>query len=173
MTLLTQTETEGGMSEKMKAFRGILIAKNQYAELYAEKLELADFKFLSLTIVGPYDVKTSTGFTVGLTNDIGITTELETDTTEIISDYNKKLHLGITQFDIDLEDKIIEQILKDRIHKIWVDMGDEKSTFTIEDSKILKEIILVSPSEENTEIIEEENNESENLPELKQKEESV
>jgi hypothetical protein len=173
ISMIQALEEDIRMTEKVKTFKGVSIAKNYNSQLYAEKLELAEYKFLTITIVGPFNVKTNMGYTVGFESDSGPIV-IETDTMDIISDYSKKLELGITQFDIDLEDHVIEQIVNLQIKKIWIDIGDYKPLYLLEEPEVLKEIVLAIPEKEPEEInpeASEEKTEGESLNEPEQNEE--
>lgn len=93
---------EKAVKGKIDQLEGRVFAKNEKAWAFAELVTVAEYRFLSIRLVGPLKVQTFKGCKLvfeGNSQHI----ELDSDTVEIKTDFSKKLGVGITDFDIDLE----------------------------------------------------------------------
>lgn len=107
------------ISRNIQNFNGILLAENKDSELYGKIYEVNGFKFLNLKILGPYNIHVYNGCQVIFSSDKK-TKEIESDSLEIFSDYSKKLKLGITSFDIDLEETLETDIRQNEFQNILI-----------------------------------------------------
>jgi hypothetical protein len=107
------------MTEKIQNFEGEPVATSDTSGLYAALIDLNGFQFLNIKLVAPLNINTYNGCNVKFTSK-STDLEIESDTTEISTDFSSKLGIGITEFDLDLEEELISMIENDTITSISV-----------------------------------------------------
>lgn len=85
------------------------IAKSTDHRLFLSTYELGGYHYMHFDLVGPTKVRTAAGGGLTLLAEHG-QIDLETDSEEIETDFNSKLGIGVTGFDID-KDEIVEAFL--------------------------------------------------------------
>ena len=69
--------------------------------------------------------------------------EIDSDTLEIVTDYSRKLKVGITEFDIDLDAQLINMIDNQNLVCLQIAIKRTKLEFKITNKKLLQTIVNV------------------------------
>ncbi|MFT5823757.1 MAG: hypothetical protein ACI8ZM_005020 [Crocinitomix sp.] len=89
--------------------RADAIIWNEHSEIYAKFIELNGYKFLSVTITGFLNIKTTEGCQLTFYTNTGeFSCKSESSTVE--GDYSEISGIGLTKFDIELDADIIDFI---------------------------------------------------------------
>jgi len=134
---LMKRDVDNLMTEKIQRMHGTEIAGNDTAGLLIQFAELNGFKFLEFQVIAPLKVKTFKGCVVTIKGAKG-SLEIESDTMEIDTDYSKSLGLGITEFDIDLEDELIDMIKNDILQSITIKVDGKMLVLTVKNQAELQ-----------------------------------
>ena len=94
---------------RIRTYAGKIISKNETDQLGVNLIDLNGFAFLQFTILSKSSVKTIKGGVVKFASNEQVI-EVPTDTEEIESDFSHEMNIGIFDFDIDLEDDILDFI---------------------------------------------------------------
>lgn len=132
------------MTKKVKAFKGVPFGKNDDSEVYADLIDLNGFRFLTIKILGPLNIKTYKGCFTHFKSGDG-TIKLEADTMEIETDYSQKIKLGITRYDIDLTEELERLIRAKKIFSIQIVFENKAVHFDVESPDILINVIDSEP----------------------------
>ena len=135
-----RTEADKLTAEKINKFVGLPLASNDDSKIFAYYFEVNGFKFIKIKIIGPLKVETFEGCKV-IFEGINESIEIESDSTEINTDYSFSLKKGITEFDADLEENLIEMIIHERLKSISIAFNRTIIKFSIEDISILKSLV--------------------------------
>lgn len=137
-------EWEGLMQEKLDAIDGDIIGNfNQEVDLYSSYIQLDEFKTLMFTLVGSFSCKTFKGAEIHL---IGSNDQLvvQSDMQEIDTDYSKKTNVGITEFDMELDDDSIQFLTNNPLEKIEFIFENSGIAFSItEGQKLIDSLSLI------------------------------
>lgn len=137
---LAEKQADQAMTQKVNNFKGKAFAASDNTEVFGEMLEINGFKFLNIKLVGPLKVKTFKGCTV-VFHAPAKQIELESDTMEIDTDYSRKISLGITGFDIDLEEELETLIREKSITHFDVTIDKKTYVYTVNNPGVLAEIM--------------------------------
>ena len=107
------------VKKKIKKNKSIDIAYNSKSILYSELYRLNEFKFISITIIGKYNLISESPLKIefNFTNE---SIKIDSDDSEIKTDYSEKSNIGITEFDVDLSDKLEHLIKKGELISIII-----------------------------------------------------
>jgi hypothetical protein len=108
---ILERDADAYFTKKVREFKGKIIGANENSELFGELNDVNGFKFLNLKILSPLNVHVYKGCKLFFAFESEIL-EVESDSLEIYTDYSKKLKMGITSIDVDLEN--IEETLRSR-----------------------------------------------------------
>jgi hypothetical protein len=142
LEIFAESDLDKRMSEKITQFEGQIIGENEEFLLYAELLVLDEFKFLKFRILGPLSVEVFDGCKLFFRSDMG-NLEIESDTLEIATDYSRKLKIGVTEFDIDLDVELINMVDNQNLVSLQIAIKKSNLQFKITDQKLLQTIINV------------------------------
>ena len=142
LEIFAESDLDKRMSEKITQFEGQIIGENEEFLLYAELLVLDEFKFLKFRILGPLSVEVFDGCKLFFRSDMG-NLEIESDTLEIATDYSRKLKIGVTEFDIDLDVELINMVDNQNLVSLQIAIKKSILQFKITDQKLLQTIINV------------------------------
>jgi len=142
LTILANRDLDKIMTEKVDAFDGYLIGSNEEFNLYAEIFVINEFKFLKLSVVGPLKVESFDGCKLTFVAEKG-ELKMESDNMEIDTDYSKKLKIGITEFEVDLEDELFDMIENQNMKSAQVSIKKSNLEFQITNQNLLQTIIKV------------------------------
>jgi len=130
------------MTEKIDQFQGQIIGENEGFLLFAEIYAFNEFEYLKLRLLGPLKVQTFDGCQITFFSDQG-ELGMESDTMEIDTDYSKKLKVGITEFDFDLEDELIDVIENQKISSVQISIRKSKLDIPITNQNLLKSLMKI------------------------------
>ncbi|MFT6501466.1 MAG: hypothetical protein ACJASQ_001578 [Crocinitomicaceae bacterium] len=99
--------------------------------LSGERSDSAGFKFLTLKVYGPHNINTFKGCVVTF-NDKSSQLELRSDSKEIKTYYSHSLELGITEFELFLDEEILA-FLRRSIESISIQFGKNRLFFEVID----------------------------------------
>ena len=142
LEIFAESDLDKRMSEKITQFEGQIIGENEEFLLYAELLVLDEFKFLKFRILGPLSVEVFDGCKLFFRSDMG-NLEIESDTLEIATDYSRKLKIGVTEFDIDLDVELINMVDNQNLVSLQIAIKKSNLQFKITDQKLLQTIINI------------------------------
>ena len=142
LKIIAESDLDKGMSEKISHFEDQIIGENEGFLLSAELLVLDEFKFMKFSILGPLKVDVFEGCKLLFKSEMG-NLEIDSDTLEIVTDYSRKLKVGITEFDIDLDAQLINMIDNQNLVCLQIAIKRTKLEFKITDKKLLQTIINV------------------------------
>lgn len=128
------------MVHKIESFEGTCIAENEDTKIYVELSDLDGFKFLNFSIIGAVNVKLFEGCTITFHSN-NTSLEVESDSVEIITDFSPSLKKGITEFDIELEDQLIDLIKNETLTSISIQLKKKSFEFPVTNQKEMKAII--------------------------------
>ena len=133
-------DVDQAMTEKIRRYTETTFAASETTEVFASMQDVNGFKFLTITLAGPASVRTFKGCKV-LFSGPAKQKELESDTVEIETDYSKKLSMGLTSFDIDLDGDLEQEIRNRAFEKLEVHIEKQVFSFTITDPARFIEIL--------------------------------
>lgn len=142
LNIIASKDLENIMTEKINTFKGNPVATNEDFEVYFDVLFLDEFKFLNIKVLGPLNIETLDGCMLNFISDNN-NLQIESDSMEIISDFSRKLNIGITEFDIDLDEDLITLIENDSINTILLTIKKNTFTFSVKDQKQLNTLITL------------------------------
>lgn len=90
------------------------IVANEKSEIYCQSVVLNGYRSLSLVITGCLNINTIEGCKLVFQADNG-TYECPSDGDIVKGDYSERLQIGVTNFDIDLEDDFIDFVANQNI----------------------------------------------------------
>jgi len=137
---LLERDLDNFWTAKIKAFKGKSFAANGNTEVFGEMQEINGFKFLNLKIVAPLNVHTFKGCKIVFKTSSG-ELQRESDSVEIHTDYSKQLSMGITTFDMDLDEELEEMIRNKTIQQIQVTIDKHVVNCSITDTDVLVDIL--------------------------------
>ena len=138
------------MTEKIARFQGKSFAGNENSEVFGELLDVNGFKFLNIKLVGPFKTHVYKGCKVVFQAE-GKNFEVDSDSLEINTDYSRKLSIGITTFDIDLDGELEAAIRQNSVKAMEVIIDRSRLFYHITDAGALVSI-LENPVSDNAEI---------------------
>ncbi len=136
-----EIDAEAFMVEKIKNFKGAVIGRGENSILCAEFREVDGFQFLGFKILSPLNIKVYQGCDIEFSGH-GKTLKIESDSLEIETDFSKSYQLGITEFDIDLEDDLIQMIQEDKVQTIGIKFKKKSVVFSVSNLEYLKKLAL-------------------------------
>lgn len=142
LSIIADRDLDKIMTEKIDQFQGQIVGENEDFLLYAEILAINEFEFLKLRILGPLKIETFDGSQVTFTSEEG-ELAIESDTMEIGTDFSKTLKVGITEFDVDLEDELIDMIQNQNMMSVQISIKKANLGFQITNQKLLQAIINI------------------------------
>lgn len=142
LEIIANRDLDKLMTEKIDQFEGQVIAENEDFLLYAELLMLDEFKFLKFSVLGPLKTEVFEGCQLMFESEAG-KFEVESDTMEISTDYSRKLKVGITEFDIDLDDELIDMIENQNMKSLQIVIKKSNLDFRITNQKLLQTFINI------------------------------
>ena len=142
LKIIAESDLDKRMSEKISQFKDQVIGENEDFLLCAELLVLDEFKFLKFRILGPLKVDVFEGCRLLFRSEMG-DLEIESDTLEIATDYSRKIKIGITEFDIDLDAELINMVDYQNLECLQIAIKKSNLEFKITDQKLLQTIINV------------------------------
>ena len=147
---------------RINSFEGKPFASNDYSKICAKAFELNKFKFLKIAVIGPLNVNTDEGCKVIFEMDGKELPEIESDSTEIKTDFSDTLGVGFTEFDIDLSDELNSAILSASSAAISITVKGGFVKFLVKDTTLLKAALDIAPvaEEEAPDVEGEENKDS-------------
>ena len=139
-------------TERINSFQGTPFASNDYSKIYANLYELNGYKFVNLKIIGPVEVVTLDGCKAKFELQDGQFMEVDSDSTEINTDFSMTLGSGITEFEIDLGDELLDYINSKNISAISFSFKNSFVKFLIPDIAVLRSVVNepIPKEEENT-----------------------
>ncbi len=135
-----QDELDRLMTEKIRKFSGKPFASFENERAFAKYNALAGFKFLEITILANYEVKTFRGGQVTFSNKEKRLT-VETDSMEIETDYSNTLSLGMTRLEIDITEELVDFINKTPVSDLEITIDNIPLLMKISDLNLLREVI--------------------------------
>lgn len=90
------------------------ILSNDDSQIYCQSILLNGYRSLSLVITGCLNINTIVGCTLVLQSDNG-THECKSDGEIVKGDYSERLQIGVTNFDIDLDEGLVEFVATQQI----------------------------------------------------------
>ena len=87
---------------------------NEESKVYCQSILLNGYRSLSMIITGYLKINTIEGCTISLIGEKENLT-LKSDSDIVKGDYSEALNIGVTNFDVDLDDDLIEFIGKEKI----------------------------------------------------------
>lgn len=144
ITNLANQEADKIATEKIRGFSGVIIPTSKTGRVYAEFNELNGFNFLKFSIIGPFNIETTSGCAVTFFSDQG-KVDIESDTEEILSDVSNTLDLALTEFEIGVEQELISFVLESKITEIEFVFSSAKVRFAVPDSGQLNKLITAMP----------------------------
>jgi hypothetical protein len=90
------------------------ILSNPDSEIYCQSVLLNGYRSLSLVITGCINLNTIEGCTLVLKGE-NETYECKSDGDIVKGDYSERLQIGVTNFDIDLDDDLVAFVAKEKI----------------------------------------------------------
>jgi len=117
------------MKEKLEAMDAAPLASNENSELHGELLDVNGFQFIGLKLVGPMKIESFQGCDLTFSGSFG-EFEMESDSMEIKTGYSRGLKIGITEFDIDLDEELIDLINNKTIDSITIKV--KKDCYTLD-----------------------------------------
>lgn len=138
LTHLANLDLDKMMKAKIESFQDKSIAANDRFELFCETREINGFHFLNIKLLGPFDIHTYDGCNLTFVSNMG-SYELESDTMEIDTDFSASLNIGITEFDIDLEDELLKLIRNEVLESIRIQFKKESFSLTVHDQERLSQ----------------------------------
>lgn len=148
--LFDKKETENEikiLTGPLENFQTETIASNSDTILLSSYDELDGFKFLKLRIIGPLNVRTQNGGEVKFIGESG-SIICEIDNNEISTYYEKKVKIGITEVDIDLEEDLIQMIENEVISKVEILIKKHHVSLDMVKQDLLKTSLTVVDEEE-------------------------
>ena len=128
------------LAEKIKQFECLEVGENENSFFGLEYTDLNGFKFLEFKLVCPIEFNTYKGCNVIFHTETEFL-EIESDTKEIISTYSTNINLGISEFEIDLEEELINLILNEKINSIEIVYNKESILFNNINQEHIRKII--------------------------------
>ena len=128
------------VTDRIKSYHGQIISRNETDQLGASLIDLNGFAFLQFTILTKSTVKTIKGGTVKMTSN-NQTLEIPTDTEEIESDFSHEMNIGILDFDIDLEDEVVDFFNQNEVTSLKFAFEKIDFEFSTVNDAILKKIL--------------------------------
>lgn len=130
------------MTEKIDQLDGGLLALGENCQLFAEIFVMDEFKFLRFKIVGPRKIESLEGCKlVFVCNEFEL--EMESDSIEIKTDYSRKMKIGITELDVDLDEELIEMIENREISSVQIVLKKANLFFLTKNKTLLQNIINI------------------------------
>ena len=142
LKIIAESDLDKRMSEKISQFEDQIIGENEDFLLCAELLVLDEFKFLKFRILGPLKVDVFEGCKLLFKSEMG-NLEIESDTLEIATDYSRKIKIGITEFDIDLDAELINMVDHQNLESLQIVIKKSNLEFKFTDQKLLQAIINI------------------------------
>ena len=142
LKIIAESDLDKRMSEKISQFKDQVIGENEDFLLCAELLVLDEFKFLKFRILGPLKVDVFEGCRLLFRSEMG-DLEIESDTLEIATDYSRKIKIGITEFDIDLDAELINMVDHQNLESLQIVIKKSNLEFKFTDQKLLQAIINI------------------------------
>lgn len=137
LTALMERDVDALMTEKIKSFTGCPFAGNDKTLVFGEVSELNGFRFLGIQLVGYPRERTYKGCKIVFSgNDLEI--KLDSDTMEIDTDYSDRLRMGITAFEMDLDEELQEAATAKHITQMQVIFGKTVYTFQVDAEKFYR-----------------------------------
>lgn len=130
---------------RINSFEGKPFASNGHSNICAKAFDLNKFKFLKIAVIGPLNVNTDEGCKVIFEINNKELPEIESDSTEIKTDFSATLGIGITEFDIDLSDELQDAILNSNTAAISISIKDGFVKFLVPDTTLLKAALEIDP----------------------------
>lgn len=129
--ILAERDYEKIVGEKLSDFKGVSVANNTVSELFANVFDLGEFKFLNFQLFSQVQVDTLKGAVVSFYGD-ELLKSIESDTQEIHTSFSRKLNIGLTEFDLDLDDELRNLINDQTIKRIEITFEDDRKVNLIE-----------------------------------------
>ena len=130
------------MSEKIDQLDGDPFALSDDAQLFAEIFVMDEFKFLRFKILGPLKTESLEGCQLLFVGD-ETALEMESDSIEIKTDYSRKMKIGITELDVDLDEELVDMIENKNIRSVQIVIKKSNLNFRISNQKLLQTIINI------------------------------
>lgn len=130
-------------SGRINSFKEKAFAENDSSKIYGRAFELNGFKFLKLTILGPLQVKTHDGCKVKFEVDNHELPAIDSDSTEIKTDFSGSLGIGLTEFDLDVDDALIAQLNEKEVNSISISFPNNFIKFLIQDPTLLRAALVI------------------------------
>ena len=130
------------MSEKIDQLDGDPFALSDDAQLFAEIFVMDEFKFLRFKILGPLKIESLEGCQLLFVGD-ETALEMESDSIEIKTDYSRKMKIGITELDVDLDEELVDVIENKNISSVQIVIKKSNLNFRITNQKLLQTIINI------------------------------
>ena len=134
-------------TERIEAFSMEQIGSGSNAELYAEAFELNEFKFLKLYVIWNMNLSTKEGCEVTFKGQ-GKTLEMDSDTEEIDTEFSATLRKGLAQFDLDLEDELVEMIESEAVESVTIKLKKSTVEIPVNRPDLLKESLVIKEEPE-------------------------
>lgn len=136
-------ESDKLSTERISTFEGIPVAVNDHFKIFAHAFELNGFKFAKFILIGPLKVNTKEGCNIIIGIDHQELPPIESDSTEIKTDYSITLSKGITEFDFDLEEELHKKINERNITSISISFPHNLIKFPVQDIELLRAALIV------------------------------
>lgn len=137
LTALMERDVDALMTEKIKKFSGCPFAGNDKTLVFGEATELNGFRFLGIQLVGYPRERTYKGCTLIFAGD-DVEMKLDSDTQEIDTDYSDRLRMGITTFEIDLDEELQNAAEAKHITQMQVVFGKMVYVFQVDPEKFYR-----------------------------------
>ena len=130
------------MSEKIDQLDGDPFALSDDSQLFAEIFVMDEFKFLRFKMLGPLKIESLEGCQLIFVGDKA-ELEMESDSIEIKTDYSRKMKIGITELDVDLDEELVDVIENKNISSVQIVIKKSNLNFRITNQKLLQTIINI------------------------------
>lgn len=138
------------MTKEIQNMSGKIAARSDLSELRIAKNELNEFRFLEFKVLSKLNIKTYDGGVAVFKSDKR-ELSLESDTMEITTEFSRSLNLGITTFEVDLEDGLQSMIETETLQSIEFRFGKKRVGFDKIDQEHFLEVLLKEEDLEESE----------------------
>ncbi len=135
--ILGSSKEDENAKERINAIQEEVIAFNDGFKLYSSLFELNEYKFLKFQLIGNLKVKTNEGCILTFKNTSHVEHKIDSDSTEIKTEFSSSLKIGTTEFDIDIDDVLLNWIQSNMISSLKIEIEKNILHFENFDSQLI------------------------------------
>ncbi|UTW65972.1 hypothetical protein KFE94_15135 [bacterium SCSIO 12643] len=138
---LLERDAENLSINKIKGFEREIIASKESSKLSIEYSELMGYHYLRFYLISPIDINTFKGCRIGFKNQEQEII-VDSDSSEIITFFSNKLNLGLSEFEVEIEDSICTMIKEKKIDQIVVFYKNDILELEVIEKEYLRSIMF-------------------------------